>query len=52
MHLRLKNAVKTQADAIVISCDLDETEILLQAAKRFYPDVVAQIEKAIKAART
>jgi hypothetical protein len=48
MHLRLKNSVKTQADTIVISCDLDETEMLLQAAKRFYPDAVPQMKRRSK----
>lgn len=50
-HLRLKNAVETQAGTIAILCDLDEAETFRQMAKQFCPDAVPQIEKAIRLAR-
>ena len=51
LWVRLKNAVKTQANTIAVLCDLDEAEMLLQVAKHFCPDAVPQIEKAIRLAR-
>ena len=50
-HLRLKNAVETQAGTIAILCDLDEAETFRQVAKQFCSDAVPQIEKAIRLAR-
>ncbi|MET0644160.1 MAG: hypothetical protein ABWZ17_07270, partial [Candidatus Binatia bacterium] len=49
-HLRLKNAVETQAGTIAILCDIDEAETFRQMAKQFCPDAVP-IEKAIGLAR-
>jgi hypothetical protein len=43
-HLRLKNAVETQAGTIAILCDIDEAETFRQMAKQFCPDAVPQIE--------
>ena len=51
LYFRLKNAVKTHPDTITILCDLDEAEMLLQVAKQFRPNVVPQIEKAIRLAQ-
>ena len=49
LYLRLKNAVKTEANTIEILCDLDEAEMLRAVAKHFCPDAVPEIEKAIRA---
>jgi hypothetical protein len=46
--VRLKNAVKTESDTILIPCDAGEAEMLLQVAKHFCPDAVPAIEAAIK----
>jgi hypothetical protein len=51
LYFRLKNAVKTEANTIAVLCDLDEAQMLLQVAKHFCPDVVPQIEKAIRLAQ-
>jgi hypothetical protein len=51
LYFRLKIAIKTNTGTIATLCDLDEAEMLLQAAKQFCPDVVPQIEKAIRLAR-
>ena len=51
LWVRLKNAVKTQANTIAVLCDLDQAEMLLQVAKHFCPDALPQIEKAIRLAR-
>jgi hypothetical protein len=51
LYVRLKNAVKTDANAIAMLCDLDGAEKILKVAKHFCPDAVPQIEKAIRAAR-
>lgn len=48
LYFRLKNAVKTESNAILIPCDHGEAEMLLQVAKHFCPDVVPMIETAIK----
>jgi hypothetical protein len=50
LYCRLKNAVK-MANTIIIRCDLDETEMLLQVAKQFCLDAVPQIERTIRLAR-
>jgi hypothetical protein len=50
VYFRLKNAVKTEADVILVPCSADEAEMLLQVAKHFCPDAVSPIEAAIKAA--
>jgi hypothetical protein len=47
LYSRLKNAVKTKAGTIAVLCDVDEAEMLLQAAKHFCPDAVPEIEKEI-----
>ena len=51
LYLRLKNAVKTEANTIVILCDPDEAEMLLQVTKHFCADALPQIEKAMRRAR-
>ena len=51
LYLRLKNAVKTEANAIEILCELDEAEWLRGWAKLCCPDAVPKIEKAIRAAQ-
>jgi hypothetical protein len=51
LYVRLKNAVKTDANTIAMLCDLDGAEKLCKVAKHFCPDAVPQIEKAIRAAR-
>jgi hypothetical protein len=48
VYFRLKNAVKTESNTILIPCDADEAEMLLQVAKYFCPDAVLPIEAAIK----
>jgi hypothetical protein len=48
VYFRLKNAVKTESDTILIPCDAGEAEMLLQVAKHFCPDAVPAIEAAIK----
>lgn len=48
VYFRLKNAVKTESNTILIPCDHGEAEMLLQVAKHFCPDVVSAIEAAIK----
>jgi hypothetical protein len=52
VYLRLKNAVKTESDTILIPCNGGEAEMLLQVAKHFCPDAVSPIEAAIKAAQS
>ena len=51
LYLRLKNAVKTEANTIAILCDVDEAEMLREVAKHFCPNAVPQIEKAIRLAQ-
>ena len=52
LYLRLKNAVKTEANTIVILCDLDQAQMLHAVAKHFCPNAVPQIDKAIRLARS
>lgn len=52
VYLRLKNAVKTESDTILIPCNGGEAEMLLQVAKHFCPDAVSPIEAAIKAGQS
>jgi hypothetical protein len=52
VYFRLKNAVKTESNTILIPCDGDEAEMLLQVAKHFCPDAVSPIETAMKAGRS
>jgi hypothetical protein len=47
LYLRLKNAVK-MANTVVILCDLEQAEMLLQVATDFCPDAVPQIQRAIR----
>jgi hypothetical protein len=47
LYIRLKNAVK-MANTVVVRCDLKYAEMLLQAAKHFCPDVVPEIQQAIR----
>jgi len=47
LHLRLKNAVKTQADTIAVLCDLDEAKMLLQLAKQFVPTLCHTLKKQL-----
>jgi len=51
LYLRLKNAVKTEANTIEILCDLDEAEMLRAVAKHFCPDSLPEIKKAIRASQ-
>jgi hypothetical protein len=46
LYVRLKNAVK-MANTIIVRCDPDEAEMLLQVAKHFCPAAVPDIEQAI-----
>jgi hypothetical protein len=48
VYFRLKNAVKSESNTIVVPCDADEAEMLLQVAKHFCPEAVRWIEAAIK----
>ena len=48
VYFRLKNAVKTESNTILIPCDASEAETLLQVAKHFCPDAVSVIGAAIK----
>ena len=47
LYLRLKNAVK-MANTVVILCDLEQAEMLLQVATDFCPDAVPGIQRAIR----
>jgi hypothetical protein len=47
LYFRLKNAVK-MANTIIIRCDPDQAEMLLQLATDFCPDAVPQIQRAIR----
>jgi hypothetical protein len=51
VYFRLQNTVKTESGTILVPCNEDEAEMLLQVAKHFCPDAVSPIEAAIKAAR-
>jgi hypothetical protein len=51
VYSRLKNAVKTESGTILVPCNGDEAEMLLQVAKRFCPEVGSVIQAAIKASR-
>jgi hypothetical protein len=48
VYFRLKNAVKTESDTILVPCSGTEAEMLLGVAKHFCPDAVTSIETAIK----
>jgi hypothetical protein len=48
VYFRLKNAVKTESNSILVPCNEDEAKMLLQVAKHFCPDAVSAIEAAIK----
>ena len=47
LYFRLKNAVK-MANTVVIRCDPEHAEMLLQAAKHFCPDAVLEIQQGIR----
>jgi hypothetical protein len=47
LYFRLKNAVK-MANTVVIRCDPEHAEMLLQAAKHFCPDAVPEIQQGIR----
>ena len=47
LYLRLRNAVK-MANTVVILCDLEQAEMLLQVATDLCPDAVPQIQRAIR----
>jgi hypothetical protein len=51
LYFRLKNAVKTESNTILVPCDDGEAEMLLQVAKHFCPDAISPIQAAIKAAQ-
>ena len=51
VYFRLKNAVKTEADTILVPCSGVEAEMLLGVAKHFCPDALSSLEAATKAAR-
>jgi hypothetical protein len=51
VYFRLKNAVKTESDTILVPCSGVEAEMLLGVAEHFCPDAVSPILAAIKAAR-
>ena len=41
VYFRLKNAVKTESDIILVPCNDDEAKMLLEVAKHFCPEAVA-----------
>jgi hypothetical protein len=43
LYFRLKNAVK-MANTIIILCDREQAEMLLQVAKHFCPDALPAIQ--------
>ena len=47
LYFRLKNAVK-MANTVVVRCDPEHAEMLMQAAKHFCPDAVPEIQQAIR----
>ena len=47
LYFKLKNAVKL-ATTVVVRCDPEHAEMLLQLATDFCPDAVPQIQRAIK----
>ena len=49
LYFRLKNAVK-MANTVIILCDLEQAEMLLQVATDVCPDAVPQIQRAIRLA--
>lgn len=51
VYFRLKNAVKTESDAILVPCSGEEADMLLQVAKHFCPAAVPIIQAAIKASQ-
>jgi hypothetical protein len=51
VYFRLKNAVKTASNTILVPCNGDEAEMLLQVAKHFCPAAVPVIKAAIDTSR-
>jgi len=51
VYFRLKNGVKIEPGTVAVLCNVTEAAMLLLVAKRFCPDAVPQIEKAIRLAR-
>ena len=51
LYLRLKNAVKPEANPIEMLCELDEGEWLRGVGKLCCPDAIPRIEKAIPASQ-
>jgi len=51
LYFRLKNAIK-MANTVVVRCDPEHAEMLLQAAKHFCPDAVPEIQQAIRVSCT
>jgi hypothetical protein len=47
LYFRLKNAV-LMANTVVVRCDPEQAEMLLQAATHFCPDAVPEIQQAIR----
>jgi hypothetical protein len=47
VYFRLKNAVK-MANTVIVRCDREDAAMLLQVAKHFCPDVVREIQQAIR----
>jgi hypothetical protein len=47
LYFRLKKAVK-MANTVVVRCDPEDAGMLLQVAKHFSPDVVREIQQAIR----
>jgi hypothetical protein len=47
LYFRLKNALKI-ANTIVVRCDPEQADMLLQVAKHFCPAAVPHIERAIR----
>jgi hypothetical protein len=47
LYFRLKNAVK-MANTIIIRCEPDQAQMLLQLATDFCPDAVPQIQRTIR----
>ena len=51
VYFRLKNAVKTGANTVLVLCNVYEAAMLLLVAMQYCPDAVPLIEQAIRLAR-
>ena len=51
VYFRLKNAVRTASNTILVPCNSEEAEMLLEVAKHFCPAAVFVIQTAIETSR-